>query len=243
VVDTLPGMDFLITGVRRGIGREVAERLNAAGHRVFGVVRPGTDAGGLTLAGMVEADLAQPATIATAAAPLAARMQRLDGLVHSAGVIGGPLSETPPADLERVFAVNVGAAAELVRSFLPQLRSAAGTVVLVNSTSGLSAGPPLSSYGASKYALRGYADALRAEEPQLRVTSIYPSRTATGMQRELRELEQLPYVAEDYLRPGTVAGLITQALLLPDDAVITDLVVRPRSKSGQRRSEPHKPTG
>ena len=75
---------------------------------------------------------------------------------------------------------------------------------------------------------RGYADALRAEEPELRVTSVYPSRTATDMQRELRDLEQQPYDAADYLRPETVAELIVQALLLPDDAVITDLVVRPR---------------
>lgn len=225
-------MDFLVTGVRRGIGREVAIRLIAAGHRVYGVVRPGSDSAGLELAGVIEADLARPDTIRAAATVLVDRLERLDGLVHAAGIIGGPLADVDPRGFGELFDVNVVAAAELVRCLLPQLRTAAGTVVLVNSTSGLSAGPPLSSYAATKYALRGYADALRAEEPRLRVTSVYPSRTATDMQRELRAREGQPYVASDYLRPQTVAELITRALLLPDDAVITDLVVRPR---------PHRP--
>lgn len=183
-------MDFLITGVRRGIGHEVAARLIAAGHRVYGVLRPGAELAGLELTDTVDVDLADPSAIASAVADLVMRIERLDGLVHSAGVIGGPLADSEPAELERVFAVNVGAAVELVRCFLPVLRSAGGTVVLVNSTSGLSAGPPVSTYGVSKYALRGFADALRAEEPGLRVTSVYPSRTATGMQRELRTMEQ-----------------------------------------------------
>lgn len=224
-------MKFLITGARRGIGRLVAQRLIADGHQVYGVLRPGATAEDLDLAGIVHADLADPAALSAATATLADAIDRLDGLVHSAGIIGGTsLADSGPADLQAVLDVNLLAGAELVRCFLPQLRRATGTVVLVNSTSGLSAGPPLSSYGTSKYALRGYAEALRAEEPQLRVTSIFPSRTATDMQRELRALEQSEFVAEDYLRPSTVAELIIQALLLPDDAVLTDVVVRPRPR-------------
>lgn len=225
-------MRFLITGVRRGIGRLVAQRLAADGHQVYGVLRPGSRLAGLDLAGVVEADLAEPSSIEAATAGLRERTDRLDGLVHCAGVIGGDsLSTARPAELETVFRVNALSGAELVRCFLPPLRTAGGTVVLVNSTSGLSAGPPLSTYGASKYALRGYAEALRAEEPELRVTSIFPSRTATDMQRELRTLEGADYVAEDYLRPSTVAELIMQALTLPDDGVVTDIVVRPRQRS------------
>ncbi|SDR91064.1 SDR family NAD(P)-dependent oxidoreductase [Microlunatus soli] len=224
-------MKFVITGVRRGIGRLVAERLIADGHQVYGVLRPGSTADDLDLAGSVHADLAEPGSLPAATSDLTRSIDRLDGLVHSAGIIGRTLlAENSPADMQAIFDVNVLAGAELVRCLLPQLRHAAGTVVLVNSTSGLSAGPPLSAYGTSKYALRGYAEALRAEEPRLRVTSIFPSRTATDMQRELRAIEQGEFVAEDYLRPSTVADLIIQALLLPDDAVLTDVVVRPRAR-------------
>ncbi|HEY9291931.1 MAG TPA: SDR family NAD(P)-dependent oxidoreductase [Microlunatus sp.] len=224
-------MRFVITGARRGIGRLVADQLVASGHQVWAVVRPGGRIDDLELAGQLECDLAEPDSIADGIDELTGPAEPIDGFVHCAGVIGsGLLAESDPADFEQVFGVNVGSAAQIIRCLLPQLRAAGGTVVLVNSTSGLSAGPPLSVYGSSKYALRGLADALRAEEPRLRVTSVYPSRTATDMQRELRELEQAEYVEDDYLRPETVAQTIVYALLLPPDGVITDLALRPRPR-------------
>jgi NAD(P)-dependent dehydrogenase (short-subunit alcohol dehydrogenase family) len=220
---------FLITGAARGIGRELLSLLQDGGHDVYAVLRPGTDVDQLGLAGHAEVDLARPDRVADAVAELADDLESLDGFVHSAGITrGGRLSEATAEDFATLFAVNVSSGAEIVKAFLPALRSAQGTVVLVNSTSGLAAGPPLSAYGSSKYALRGYADALRAEEPDIRVTSIFPSRTATEMQRELRALEGEDYVAEDYLRAGTVASVIMQALLLPADGVLTDVVLRPR---------------
>lgn len=222
-------MRFLITGAARGIGRELLTMLQVDGHQVYAVVRPGTDVDQLGLAGHVEADLARPEDVSAAVADLAGELDRLDGFVHCAGITrGGRLSDATPEDFAALYAVNVSSGAAIVNAFLPALRAARGTVVLVNSTSGLNAGPPLSAYGSSKYALRGYADALRAEEPDLRVTSVYPSRTATDMQRDLRELEGEPYVAEEYLRADTVASVIMQALLLPSDGVLTDAVLRPR---------------
>jgi NAD(P)-dependent dehydrogenase (short-subunit alcohol dehydrogenase family) len=219
---------YLITGASRGIGRCLLESMLADGHEVFAIVRPGTKIDRLGADQLVEADLSAPATLADAVADLAGSVGRLDGFVHSAGIArGARLPDATVADFEALFAVNVTAAAEIVKAFLPALRAARGTVVLVNSTSGLSAGPPLSAYGSSKYALRGFADALRSEEPGIRVTSIYPSRTATDMQRELRALERADYIPDDYLRPETVASLIITALTVPPDAVITDLTVRP----------------
>src|SRR6185437_5280900 len=146
---------YLITGTRRGIGRALAERLSGAGHRVYGIVRPGS--GASALAGQVELDLAEVADYPAALAPLLTTLPELDGLVHCAGIVRpGRLADTPPDDFTDQFAVNVLAAAELVRHWLPALRAAAGTVVLVNSGSGLNARPPLASYGVSKFALRGY---------------------------------------------------------------------------------------
>lgn len=221
-------MRYLITGAARGIGRALLQRLLDDDHQVYAIVRPGTDLDQLPQSQVVSADLADPAAIAAATAELVDTIDHLDGFVHCAGIVrGGLLPEATADDFQELFAVNVTAAAEIVKAFLPALRAAAGTVVLVNSTSGLSAGPPVAAYGASKYALRGYADALRSEEPMIRVSSIHPSRTGTDMQRELRTLEGAPYRAEDYLRPDTVASLIMTALTAPDDAVITELTVRP----------------
>lgn len=226
---------YLITGTRRGIGRALAERLTGAGHRVYGIVRPGSASdpalagqveGGW--AGQVELDLAEVADYPDALAPLLAELSELDGLVHCAGIVRpGRLAEVPASDFTDQFAVNVLAAAELVRHWLPALRAAAGTVVLVNSGSGLNARPPLASYGVSKFALRGYAEVLRQEEPALRVCTIYPGRTATEMQRTVRTAEAGDYRAEHYLRPETVAAVIDSVLQLPADATITDLTLRP----------------
>jgi len=217
---------YLITGVSRGIGRAVAELLLADGHRVCGIGRAPLD--DLPLAGHAVLDLAEPAGFAPALQPLLASVGRLDGLVHCAGVVRpGPLAETTPAEFADQFTVNVTAVAELTRLWLPALRAAGGTVLLVNSGSGLNARPPLSSYGASKHALRGYADALRQEEPGLRVSTVYPGRTDTDMQRTVRAAEAGEYEAEAYLRPATVAGVIASVLALPRDATVTDLTLRP----------------
>ncbi len=219
----------MISGVSRGIGAEVAVRLRDAGHQVYGVVRRGSaliDG----LAGRVEADLARPDELEEAIRGFADDLGPIDGLVHSAGIVrGSTLAQTSPADFTEQFAVNVTAVAELTRILLPGLRTAGGTVVLLNSMSGLVPRTPLGAYGASKFALRSYADTLRMEEPAIRVSSVYPGRVATQMQQEVRDLEQADYRADDYLKAGTVAELIMTALLLPADGVINDLAVRPRN--------------
>ena len=227
-------MRYVVSGVSRGIGAEVANRLLAAGHQVYGVVRPGRpQIGGLT--GSVEADLARPEDLDRTVRAFADDLGPIDGLVHSAGIVRGTtLTGTSTEDFNAQFSVNVTAVAELTRLFLPGLRRAGGTVVLLNSMSGIVPRTPLAAYGASKFALRSYAESLRLEEPEIRVSSIYPGRVATDMQVEVRALEQADYHAADYLRPGTVADLIITVLMLPADGVIIDLSLRPRHPPSTR---------
>jgi NAD(P)-dependent dehydrogenase (short-subunit alcohol dehydrogenase family) len=223
--------NYLITGVSRGIGRAVAERLLADGHRVYGIVRSPVTEPALT--GQVALDLAEPAGFAAALAPLLESVGELAGLVHCAGVVRpGPLAEAEPEAFLDQFTVNVVAVAQLTRFWLPALRTAAGTVLLVNSGSGLNARPPLSTYGVSKFALRGYAEALRQEEPAIRVSTVYPGRTDTDMQRTVRAAESGSYQPADYLRPETVAEVIVSVLRLPADGTVPELVLRPAGQPG-----------
>ena len=234
---------YLITGVSRGIGRVLSERLVAAGHQVFGLARPGSDAelAELGLAGLLVADLSAPESLESALAPWLAGLTELDGAVHCAGVVRpGTLADATPDDFTEQFTVNVTAIAELTRLLLPALRAAAGTVVFVNSGSGLNARSPLTTYGASKFALRAYADGLRQEEPGVRVSTIYPGRTATGMQRRVRAAESGEYRESDYLQPATVAGVIELMLTLPADGVITDLTLRPAGLPGPTSPDAHR---
>jgi NAD(P)-dependent dehydrogenase (short-subunit alcohol dehydrogenase family) len=233
---------YLITGVSRGIGRVLSERLLAAGHAVYGLARTADpELSGLGLAGLLVADLAAPESLEPALAPWLAGLAELDGVVHCAGIVRpGSLAGSGLDDFTEQFTVNVTAVAELTRLLLPALRAAAGTVVFVNSGSGLNARPPLTSYGASKFALRAYADGLRQEEPGVRVSTIYPGRTATGMQRIVRGAESGEYRESDYLHPATVAGVIELMLLLPADGVITDLTLRPAGLPAPSSPDAHR---
>ncbi len=214
----------MVTGATGGIGGALVEILRRRGDEIYGV---GRDQDRLAALGVhpVVADLTRPETLSTALPPL----ERLDVLVHSAGVVAlGNVAETPYPVWQEHFAVNLGAAAELTRLLLPALRAAAGQVVFVNSGAGLRANPGWSAYAASKFGLRALADSLRAEERALRVTSIHPGRTATGMQQSVRDQEGGDYDPEQYIRPETVANLIVTALDTPPDAELIDLSVRYR---------------
>jgi NADP-dependent 3-hydroxy acid dehydrogenase YdfG len=221
---------YLITGATGGIGAAVAELLHEAGHDLILSGRSATRLdelarrlGGRTRT--VVLDLSDPAGIEAALEPVGLRS--LDGVVHSAGVVElGTVAEAGTADWQIQLTVNVAAPAELTRVLLPALRAARGHVVFVNSGSGLRARAGWGGYAASKHALRALADALRAEEPELRVTSVYPGRTASEMQRKVREQEGGAYDPAEYMSARTVATVIVNALQTPRDAVVTDVSVR-----------------
>jgi NAD(P)-dependent dehydrogenase (short-subunit alcohol dehydrogenase family) len=213
----------MVTGATGGIGRELVERLAAGGDEVLACGRSAAALAGLP-ARPVVVDLAAPDTLAGAVAGI----DTLDGLVHSAGIVElGPIADTPYRSWADQLTVNLAAPAELTRLLLPALRAGRGTVVFVNSGAGLRANPLWGAYAASKHGLRALADALRAEEPALRVTTVFPGRTATAMQEAVRAAEGADYRAADYLRPATVAEAILAALDTPRDAQLTELHLRP----------------
>ena len=77
--------------------------------------------------------------------------------------------------------------------------------------------------------LHALADALRGEEAAhgVRVTTVYPGRTATPMQAQVHAQEGKDYDADAWIQPASVVTAVLTALDLPRDAVITDLSVKP----------------
>ena len=220
----------LLTGAGSGIGEALARRLLDRGDEVVAVARTEERAGELAeaLPGLhtLVADLAFPESVESLALP-----DRLDSVVHAAGVVAlGPVSELTVDDWASQLRVNLVAPAALTRVALPALRAARGTVVLVNSGAGLHAHPSWGAYAASKHGLRALADALRGEEAGngVRVTSVYPGRTATPMQEQVHAHEGREYDAADWIRPETVAEAILGVLDLGEDATVPDLSVNPR---------------
>jgi short-subunit dehydrogenase len=226
---------YLITGASGAIGGAVAEILHESGHHVIltgrsaerldETARRVAGGGGGERVRTLVLDLTDPRGIE--ASLDGAEFPPLDGLVHSAGDLAlGTVAESRPDDWVRQLLVNTAAPAELTRLLLPSVRAARGHVIFVNSGSGLRARPSWGAYAASKHGLKALADSLRAEEPRIRVTSVFPGRTASEMQRRTKEFEGEEYDADAFMSPRTVARVIVNALETPRDATVTDVSVR-----------------
>lgn len=221
----------LVTGGTRGIGEAICAALADDHDLVVGGTNPETVAAACARypsARPFVADLTDESATANAARDLG--LERLDGLVHSAGVLGnGALRDLTRDDWRRTFEVNVIAVADLTRLLLPALEAAGGTVVVINSGSGLSAGGPGGVYSASKFAARALTDSMREElRPSgIRVSSVHPGRVATDMQVELNEFEGRAYDPANYLRPESVAAAVRAALTATPDANFDMVSVRP----------------
>ncbi|MCW2833865.1 MAG: Short chain dehydrogenase [Nocardioides sp.] len=228
---TRPIARHVLTGATSGIGAVLARTLAQRGDGLVLLARGEPSAAALA-AGFPEAqvllaDLADPGTLNGIG-------RRVDGdvhsLIHVAGVVDlAPVSRLRLHEWEEQIAVNLTSPAVLTRELLPHLRRTRGTAMFVNSSAGLTANADWSAYAASKFGLRALADALRAEEIEngVRVTTVYPSRTATPMQEKVHEQEGRTYDSTRWISAETVVSTILHVLDLPPDATIPDVTVRP----------------
>jgi NAD(P)-dependent dehydrogenase (short-subunit alcohol dehydrogenase family) len=186
----------LITGANKGLGREVARRLLADGHDVWLAARDpdrGREAaealGGRPLA----LDATDDESVAAAAAQVTAA-GGLDVLVNNAGIAGAfkPVSETTPADVERILATNVVGIVRVTQAFVPLLERSPNPVV-VNVSSGMgSLGVTTDparlestlvglGYPASKAAVNMLTSMYAKALPGMRVNAVDPGYTATDL--------------------------------------------------------------
>ena len=212
-----------VTGATGGIGSAVVARLAASGYEVVAFGRSEEALAELPAAVRVPLDLAAGVIEAPAG------FERLDGLVHCAGISEvGSVADTPREVWETLLAVNVTGPAELTRVLLPALRAAGGHVIFVNAAPGLHGVPNWSAYTASKAALTELADSLREEEAAhgVRVTSIYPGGVRTEMLRRVREQLGRPYDPAVTVLPETLASLVVTLLEFPADAQVLEVSLR-----------------
>ena len=225
---------ILITGASSGIGAATAAELAEPGRTLLLTGRDAEALSGVAASvrergGDAEAHVADLSNDAQVARLADAMPDALDGVVHSAGVARlGAQASLDVADLDLQWRVNVRAPFLLTQALLPRLRKARGLIVFVNSGAGQRARGGWGGYAASKFALRALADALRDEEAQhgVRVSSVYPGRVATPMQRSVRRQEGGDYRAADYLAPDVVARVIGDVVRTPPPATVPDVSVR-----------------
>lgn len=192
-----PSFDFrgrvvVITGGSRGLGFLLAQRFAAAGARLALLARdePTLDNAAERLrargaaALTVSCDVADQGAVAAAIARVVAHYGRLDILVNNAGLIQvGPLAHMTAADFARALDVHFWGAFHAIEAALPALRQQEESrIVNIASVGGRLAVPHLAPYSASKFALVGLSDALRAElaRDKIRVTTVSPGLMRTG---------------------------------------------------------------
>lgn len=189
-----------VTGASTGIGHATALRLANAGFTVIPGLRRDQPLPA-PVAKPVLLDLNDPDSIGPAAKEVIDRANgKLAGLVNNAGMnVSGVFESLPLEDWRHQFEVNLFGQLALSQSLLPALISAKGRLITVGSIGGRMSVPFLSPYSASKFAVRAWMDAMRAElKPQgVRASLIEPGAIATplwekGTSAAVQRIEEMP---------------------------------------------------
>ncbi len=187
---------IVITGASDGIGAEIARQLAASrGIAVALVLAARNEALLQQVAGQcaahgaqtltVQTDVSQQAQCRRLIAAAVAEFGRIDALVNNAGRSAHALFADVTAEhlgwYEDLMRVNLWGGVWCTHAALPHLKAARGSIVAVSSLAGLIGVPGRTAYSASKFAVTGFFEALRAELKRagVSVTIAYPGVVAT----------------------------------------------------------------
>src|SRR3954453_17871577 len=190
----------LVTGASTGIGEATALGLQKAGFRVFAGVRKPEDGGRLRAAGVTviqPLDVTKSEDVEAAVKTVEEALDGtpLRGIVNNAGIgLGGPLEALDLDDFRKTLEVNTTSQLAVTQAFLPLLRKSKGRIVNMSSIGGRVAQPFAGPYIASKFALEGVSDVLRADLLGwgIEVIAIEPGTIATPIwEKSSREAESV----------------------------------------------------
>jgi NAD(P)-dependent dehydrogenase (short-subunit alcohol dehydrogenase family) len=207
----------LITGASRGLGRALAHELasrgwslvlDARGVEDLTLLAGDLDPGRTTT---IPGDVTDPAH-RQALVVAAARLGGLDLLVNNASHLGPipqpRLRSYDPADLARVYEVDVLAPQALIRLSLPTLAAGTGTVINISSDAAVEAYEGWGGYGSAKAALDQLTAVLAVEEPSIRAYAVDPGDMRTRMQQDAFPGEDI----SDRPEPETVVPALMRLL-------------------------------
>jgi short-subunit dehydrogenase len=219
---SIQGMRGLITGASSGIGYELAKQLAAAGADLLATARrhspletlaaESTDLPGRV--SILAGDVTDPGHRERLVHAARDRWGALDLLINNAGVGAiGPFSQAAPERVRRVFEVNFFAPVELTRCALPLLgRGRTPVIVNISSVLGHRAVPRKSEYCASKFALHGFSDALRAELASEGIGVLLVSPSTTRTEFFDRAQEEPGQIGLDLAKAASVAAVAKQTI-------------------------------
>lgn len=185
------GKNIWITGASSGIGKAVALEiskekgdliLSGRNEKALSVVADRCKKNGSSVR-IIVFDLGNEVSVMAAAHKLIDEKIKIDCLFHFGGISQRSLSAETPLDIERkIFEVNFFGTIALTKAILPyMIKNGGGQIAVTSSIVGKFGYPLRSAYSASKHALHGYFESLRAEntENNIRVSFIIPGRIKT----------------------------------------------------------------
>ncbi len=193
----LAGRTAVITGAAGGIGRAIAHALGVRGCHLaladvneIGLAETAAQLAPDLRVSLHRLDVSDEAAITAFPDAVRAEHPGVDILVNNAGVaLSGTFEQAGAADFEWLMGINFWGVVRMTRAFLPLLR-ASDDARLVNLSSlfGLIAPPGQAAYSASKFAVRGFSEALRheLEGSSVGVTLVHPGGVATAIARNAR---------------------------------------------------------
>jgi short-subunit dehydrogenase len=196
---TLTDLRILITGASQGIGRALALRAAERGCRVLASARSAdllatlvqeAQSKNLTIH-TITSDITRPADREAMVAAAQQHLGGLDVLINNAGIgATGHFMDSDPQVLRTIFETNYFATCEVTRLFIPVLKlGRTPQIVNISSVLGRRAYPARSLYSASKFAIAGWSEAIRAElsKDGIDVLVVNPGLTQTNFSQNMLE--------------------------------------------------------
>jgi len=221
----LKGRVALVTGASSGIGEATAQRLAAAGYKVYGTSRRGAQAGERSFA-MLPLDVTSDESVAAVVKEVIGLEAHIDLLVNNAGFGVAPAgAEESSLDQARsIFDTNFFGLVRMTRAVVPHMRArGSGRIINIGSVLGFLPMPYMALYAATKHAVESLDHELRTRG--IRVTIIEPAYTKTPFDANALE----PDAKHDDYRKirAALAQKLKELVESGDDpSVVADVVLK-----------------
>jgi NADP-dependent 3-hydroxy acid dehydrogenase YdfG len=231
-MDSITNKVAIVTGASKGIGKAIAWRLAMDGCRVVLAARstPALNATAeeFAKAGLkaepIPTDLTDDTQVAELVRKTIERFGKIDILVNNAGMgVFKPFTEMDLNEFDQMWKLNVRAVFSITKSALPHmLKARSGEVVNICSLAGKNSFKGGTGYGATKWALRGFAASLMLElrEANIRVMTIFPGSVDTSFSSTTKRGDKIT-------QPEDVADAVLFAVKAPGRSMFSEIDLRP----------------
>jgi NADP-dependent 3-hydroxy acid dehydrogenase YdfG len=221
----------VVTGANKGIGLECVQQLLAEGAQVYGICRSGCSLQHENYT-CLHADVQDFELMEKTFQIILEKHGQIDVLINNAGLgYFGMCEEIPLEQWHQMFNTNVTGLFYATRLALPSMKkSGEAHIVNISSIAGLEGYQQVSGYCATKFAVRGFSDALYKEVRDfgVKVTCVYPGSVKTDFFRHSENIQ----AHDNMLMPEDVASQIIFALKTPKNFHQVNLEIRPLKPRG-----------